>query len=106
MARQLDGPLGLVVHPKRDVDRALAGIREWADREGLQVGQVAVGGNDRRGAGPNAGGDRAGVGGGGGGGGPAPGALPRGGGPQTPPPGPGGGARGPPPGPPPRGGGA
>src|SRR3954452_3008293 len=57
MARQVDGPLGLVVHPKRDIDRALAGIREWADREGLQVGQVAVDGNDRRVADPIAGED-------------------------------------------------
>ena len=52
MARQLDGPLGLVVHPKRDIDRALSVIHEWADGHGLPVGQVDVDGNDRRVADP------------------------------------------------------
>ena len=47
MARQIDGPLGLVVHPKRDIDRALSAIQKWADGHGLQVGQVEVDGNDR-----------------------------------------------------------
>jgi NAD+ kinase len=52
MARQLEGPLGLVVHPKRDIDRALSAIRDWAGGHGLQVGQVDVEGNDRRVADP------------------------------------------------------
>lgn len=48
MERPLDGPIGLVVHPKRDLDRALAAIQEWADGRGIRVGQVLVDGVDRR----------------------------------------------------------
>jgi NAD+ kinase len=48
----LDGPIGLVVHPKRKIDRALDSIREWADAHGVQVGQVPVEGQDRRVADP------------------------------------------------------
>jgi NAD+ kinase len=48
MPRQLNGPIGLVVHPKRDLDRALAAIREWAEAEGRRVGQIEVDGQDRR----------------------------------------------------------
>jgi NAD+ kinase len=52
MERPLDGPVGLVVHPKRDIDRALAAIREWAEGRGVRVGQVAVDNVDRRVADP------------------------------------------------------
>src|SRR4051794_10614790 len=48
----LDGPIGLVVHPKRDLDRALATIKEWAEGRGVRVGQVLVDGVDRRVADP------------------------------------------------------
>jgi NAD+ kinase len=52
MERQLDGPIGLVVHPKRDLDRALAAIRKWAESEGREVGQIKVDGQNRRVADP------------------------------------------------------
>ena len=52
MERRLDGPIGLVVHPKRDIERALDAIRQWADERGVRVGQVLVEGIDRRVADP------------------------------------------------------
>ena len=52
MERKLDGPIGLVVHPKRDLDRALAAIRKWAESEDRTVGQIHVDGQDRRVADP------------------------------------------------------
>lgn len=49
MERQrLDGPIGLVVHPRREIDGALRAIREWADGRGLRVGQVPVEGQNRK----------------------------------------------------------
>jgi NAD+ kinase len=49
MERQpLDGPIGLVVHPKREIDNALRTIHEWAEAHGLRVGQVPVDGQHRK----------------------------------------------------------
>jgi NAD+ kinase len=49
MERQrLDGPIGLVVHPERDIDGALRAIGEWADARGVRVGQVPVEGQNRK----------------------------------------------------------
>jgi NAD+ kinase len=48
MERRLEGPIGLVVHPKRDLDQALATIRDWAAAHGRDVGQVEVEGQDRK----------------------------------------------------------
>ncbi len=42
MERQLDGPIGLVIHPKRDLDRTLAAIKAWAEGRDVPVGQVMV----------------------------------------------------------------
>src|SRR4051812_7430145 len=53
MERQpLDGPIGLVVHPKREIDGALGSIHKWANARGVRVGQVAVEGQSRRVADP------------------------------------------------------
>jgi NAD+ kinase len=49
MERQpLDGPIGLVVHPERDLDGALDTVRGWAGAHGLDVGQIAVDGQNRK----------------------------------------------------------
>jgi NAD+ kinase len=40
--------LGLVVHPRRDVDAALQAIRDWASEHGVAVGQVMIPGQPRR----------------------------------------------------------
>jgi NAD+ kinase len=40
--------LGLVLHPRRDVDGALQAIRGWASKHGVAVGQVAIPGQPRR----------------------------------------------------------
>jgi len=32
--------IGLVVHPRRELGRALATVREWAGREGAELVQV------------------------------------------------------------------
>jgi NAD+ kinase len=45
---ELDGPIGLVVHPKRDIDGALSTIREWAAGRRVDVGQVPVDGQHRQ----------------------------------------------------------
>src|SRR3954468_13719477 len=55
--KPLDGPIGLVVHPKRDLDAALATITGWAQGRGVRVGQVLVDGVDRRVADPIEAGD-------------------------------------------------
>lgn len=39
--------IGLVVHPKRQIDGALATVHEWAERNGASVGQVEVNGQHR-----------------------------------------------------------
>src|SRR5689334_5557582 len=39
--------IGLVVHPRRDLDNALATIREWAEANGAQVFQVGAPGQER-----------------------------------------------------------
>jgi NAD+ kinase len=39
--------VGLVVHPRRRVDGALAAIERWASSEGIDVGQVEVEGQSR-----------------------------------------------------------
>jgi NAD+ kinase len=46
------GTIGLVVHPKRDIDNALATTRAWARANGSRLGQVVVPGQDRRVADP------------------------------------------------------
>jgi NAD+ kinase len=40
--------LGLVVHPKRDIEGALDTLREWASAHGVEVGQVTISGQSRR----------------------------------------------------------
>lgn len=40
--------IGVVVHPTRDIDQALAALREWAERHDAELVQVAVHGQDRR----------------------------------------------------------
>jgi NAD+ kinase len=40
--------LGLVIHPRRDIDGALQVIRDWASRHGAAVGQVLIPGQRRR----------------------------------------------------------
>jgi NAD+ kinase len=44
--------VGLVVHPRRDVDDALAATRDWASRHGVSLGQVLITGQTRRVADP------------------------------------------------------
>jgi NAD+ kinase len=44
--------LGLVVHPRRAVERAVEVVRDWASRHGVAVGQVAIPGQSRRVADP------------------------------------------------------
>lgn len=46
--------IGLVVHPRRDLDRALGSIRAWADARGARVVQIPTEGQDRRVAEPGA----------------------------------------------------
>jgi NAD+ kinase len=40
--------VGIVVHPRRDIDAALAGIRDWASASGVTLGQVRIPGQTRR----------------------------------------------------------
>lgn len=40
--------IGVVVHPRRDIDAALSGVRGWVQARGGGFGQVAVAGQDRR----------------------------------------------------------
>ena len=40
--------LGLVVHPRRELDRALDTIQRWSDEHGVEVVQVPATGHDRR----------------------------------------------------------
>jgi NAD+ kinase len=40
--------LGLVLHPRRDIDGALRVIRDWASKHGATVGQVLIPGQRRR----------------------------------------------------------
>jgi NAD+ kinase len=44
--------LGLVVHPRRDIDAALEAICGWASKNGVAVGQVVIRGQSRRFADP------------------------------------------------------
>jgi NAD+ kinase len=44
--------VGLVVHPRRDVDTALEATRAWASRHGVAIGQVPIPGQTRRVADP------------------------------------------------------
>ena len=37
--------IGLAVHPRRQLENALATVREWAERQGAEIVQVA--GKDR-----------------------------------------------------------
>jgi NAD+ kinase len=48
----MSGQVGLVVHPRRAVDSALAAIRAWAARRGIAIGQIRIPGQARRVAGP------------------------------------------------------
>jgi NAD+ kinase len=41
------GQVGLVVHPRRDIDGALAAIRAWASTDGTAIGQVRIRGQNR-----------------------------------------------------------
>jgi NAD+ kinase len=41
------GQVGLVVHPRRDIDAALAAGRAWASQRGAAIGQVRIPGQDR-----------------------------------------------------------
>jgi NAD+ kinase len=41
------GRVGLVVHPRRPLERALANLRRWADAHGTEVVQVPIAGQDR-----------------------------------------------------------
>jgi NAD+ kinase len=43
----MDGQVGLVVHPRRDIGPALNAVLEWASRHGLPVGQVRIAGQTR-----------------------------------------------------------
>jgi NAD+ kinase len=40
--------LGLVVHPRRQIDEALGVIRDWAGRHGVEVRQVQIAGQSRQ----------------------------------------------------------
>jgi hypothetical protein len=40
--------VGLVVHPRRDVDAALDTTRDWASTHGIALGQVQINGQTRR----------------------------------------------------------
>jgi NAD+ kinase len=40
--------VGLVVHPRREIDAALASTRAWASTRGVTLGQVAIAGQRRR----------------------------------------------------------
>jgi NAD+ kinase len=42
------GQLGLVVHPRRDIEGALDTIRDWASANGATVGHVPIAGQSRR----------------------------------------------------------
>lgn len=39
--------IGLVVHPRREIGRALASLQAWSDDRGIDVVQVPTGGQDR-----------------------------------------------------------
>jgi NAD+ kinase len=43
----MSGQVGLVVHPRRDVDSALAVTRAWAARRGIAIGQIRIPGQAR-----------------------------------------------------------
>jgi NAD+ kinase len=43
----MSGQVGLVVHPRRDIDGALDAIRGWAAKRGVATGQVRIRGQDR-----------------------------------------------------------
>ena len=43
-----DRLIGVVVHPRRPLDKALASVHAWAGEQGWRVGQVTVDGQDRR----------------------------------------------------------
>jgi NAD+ kinase len=47
-----EGTLGVVVHPRRPIERALDGARAWAERNGGAFGQVVVDGQNRQVADP------------------------------------------------------
>src|SRR4051795_10649870 len=50
VARHADGSfdrIGLAVHPRRNLDGALATIREWAEENGTEVIQVTSPGQER-----------------------------------------------------------
>jgi NAD+ kinase len=43
----MSGQVGLVVHPRRDLDSALAATRAWASRRGVAIGQIRIPGQSR-----------------------------------------------------------
>jgi len=48
MADRAPAQVGVVVHPRRDVDTALAAMRAWAATYGVALGQVLIPGQTRR----------------------------------------------------------
>jgi NAD+ kinase len=44
--------LGIVVHPRREIDDALGEIRDWGAEHGVALGQVRIAGQERRAADP------------------------------------------------------
>jgi NAD+ kinase len=52
MADRAPAQVGVVVHPTRDVDAALAAMRAWAAAQGVALGQVPIPGQTRRVADP------------------------------------------------------
>jgi NAD+ kinase len=43
----MSGQVGLVVHPRRDLDSALAATRAWASKRGVAIGQIRIPGQAR-----------------------------------------------------------
>ena len=43
----MSGQVGLVVHPRRDIESALAATRAWGSRRGVAIGQIRIPGQTR-----------------------------------------------------------
>jgi NAD+ kinase len=43
----MSGQVGLVVHPRRDIEAALEAIRDWSSRRGVAIGQIRIEGQAR-----------------------------------------------------------
>ena len=46
--REEGGVIGVVVHPRRELDKVLGAVRDWAEQHGGSMCQVAVDGQERR----------------------------------------------------------